>query len=242
MGFARGFGVSVVSLGLAAMAMGGGEAGAQPVQGGNAGAGLTWFGRSSAKIRTAGGLVVYIDPYAPGDYSEAADLVLVTHGHSDHNQVGLVTRKPQSQVIAPAGALPAGIAGSRVAVEGQSFPVGSVTVTALPAANKNHHRGECVGYLVAFDGIVVYHAGDTSWLPEMAGWGGYQIDYALLPCDGFYNMGPDEASRCAAAMGAKRVVPIHSSRNGLFDALNAKAVTGKDVIVLEPGGKVGLKP
>ncbi len=206
------------------------------------GAELSWFGRSSVKIRTGEGFVIYIDPYAPGDYSEAADLVLVTHGHGDHNQVKLTTRKASTVVAAPVGAVEGSIKGHRLVAEGESLKVGPVTVKVLPAANKNHGRGECLGYLISFDGISIYHAGDTSWLPEMADYAGLGIGYALLPCDDFYNMGPAEASRCAEAMKAKRVVPIHSSKSGLYDAKNAKAVTGKEVIVLEPGGKVELKP
>ena len=50
---------------------------------------LTYLGRASVKLAVPGKVTVYIDPFAPGDYSEPADLVLVTHGHDDHNKVGL---------------------------------------------------------------------------------------------------------------------------------------------------------
>lgn len=207
---------------------------------GEPGAELTYFGRASVKIRTASGLVVYIDPYAPGDYSEPADLILVTHGHGDHNRTRLVARKPSTVIAAPAGAVPD--KGARAANEGDVFSVGTVSVRVVPAANKNHARSESRGYLVSFDGIVVYHAGDTDYLPEMASYGPYGITYALLPCDGFYNMGPDEASRCAEAMKAKRVVPIHSSKSGAFDEKNAGALRARDLVVLKPGQAVPLEP
>lgn len=224
---------------LGLMAIQGGSA--SPAASGHAD--LTWFGRSSVKIHTASGLVIYIDPYAPGDYSEAADLILVTHGHGDHNQVGLVARKASTIVAAPAGALAgqAG-AGAKAIAEGESLSLGGLSVKALPASNKNHHRGECLGYLLSFDGIVLYHAGDTSYLPEMEAWKSYGIDYALLPCDGFYNMGPEEASRCAAAMGAGAVIPIHSSKDELWGERNARAVKGLKVIVLAPGDLTPLAP
>lgn len=201
---------------------------------------LTYFGRASVKIKTAEGMVVYIDPYAPGDYSEPADLVLVTHGHGDHNRLDLVTLKRGAAVAAPSGAV--SFQGARYVSEGDEFAVRGIQVRTLPAANKNHHRSECVGYLLSFDGIVVYHAGDTDYLPEMAGYGKYGIGYALLPCDGFYNMGPEEASRCAAAMKARAVIPIHSSRSDLFAEGNARAVRAANVIVLEPGKKISLTP
>lgn len=77
------------TLGVLAVAAGQGSAGAE----------LTYFGRSSVKIKTASGLVVYIDPYAPGDYSEPADLILVTHGHIDHNRVKLIAGWQASSIM-----------------------------------------------------------------------------------------------------------------------------------------------
>ncbi|PKL09129.1 MAG: MBL fold metallo-hydrolase [Spirochaetae bacterium HGW-Spirochaetae-7] len=207
---------------------------------GSSGAELTYFGRATIKIRTATGTVIYIDPYEPGDYSEAADLILVTHGHRDHNRVDLVTRKPTTVVAAPEGAVPG--TGVRIVAEGDTFQIGPVSVRATPAANKNHDRSVSRGFIVSFDGIVVYHAGDTDYLPEMALWEKYGISYALLPCDGFYNMGPAEAARCAEAMKAKRVIPIHSSKNGNFDEANTRAVPFRNLVVLKPGEKTGLEP
>jgi len=200
---------------------------------------LSYLGRASVKIKTASGYVIYIDPYA-GLYDEAADLVLVTHGHGDHNRVDKVQLKPGAVVAAPARAVSS--TGVRVVTEGASFEVcgGMVKVLALPAANKNHKRGECLGYLVSFDGIVVYHAGDTDYLAEMEGYGTYGIDYALFPCDGFYNMGGAEAARCAKAVGAKHTIPIHSSPSGDFDEKNARAVKVEGLIVVKPGEKVVL--
>jgi L-ascorbate metabolism protein UlaG (beta-lactamase superfamily) len=238
----KAFALSFLSLGLSA-AIAPAQDGASPAEGLPE---LTYFGRASVKIKTASNFVIYVDPYAPGDYSEAADLVLVTHGHGDHNQVKLVSRKAGCVVASPAGAVAA--AGSRAVAEGGSLELagGSVKVLVLPAANKNHPREESVGYLLSFDGIVLYHAGDTSYLPEMESYAKYSIDYALLPCDGFYNMGSAEAARSAAAMKAKRVVPIHSDKAGEFNEKNARAVAssgasgGPELLVLKPGEKAAL--
>lgn len=144
---------------------------------------LTYFGRASVKFVGPGGFVVYIDPYAPGDYSQPADLVLVTHGHQDHNQVGLVTLKPGGVVVAPAGA----VAGpSRVVTEGDVFSAGHAQVRVVPAYNANHKREVCVGYVISLDGVTIFHAGDTSLIPEMAALAPLKIDYAMFPTDGFY--------------------------------------------------------
>lgn len=229
----RSFLVSLAPFALAA------AMGARAEDGGGT-ARLSYFGRSSVKIVTASGYVVYVDPYAPGDYSAPADLVSVTHGHGDHNDVTKTTRSPGAKIVAPAGAVH-GVPSVPIS-EGEAQRYGPVEVRAVPAANRNHPRGTGVGYILSFDGIVVYHAGDTSYLDEMKALAKYKIGWALLCCDGYYNMGADEAARVAAAVGAKRTVPIHSSKDGLFDATVVRSVKAAELIVLSPGDSVALVP
>jgi len=200
---------------------------------------LTYFGRSSFKIRTVSGFVVYVDPYAPGDYSEKADLVLVSHGHGDHNQVGKVTMKNGCKIIAPTGAVE-GYPFDTIA-EGDRMTIGPVAIRAVGAANSNHPRGFGVGYILSFDGLVLYYSGDTSRLAEMAEWTSYGIDYALICSDGFYNMGGEETARCATLVGAKRLIPIHTSKDGIWDDTVARSVKFKNLIVMTPGSKIALK-
>jgi len=226
----------VISLGL--MAAGQGASG-QPGC-----AELVYIGRSSVKIRTASGFVLYIDPYAPGDYSEPADLILVTHGHADHNNVSLPARRKNCAVVAPRGAVEE--SGVKNIAEGDRIIIGPLTVEALPASNKNHRRGDCLGYLLSFDGIRLYHAGDTSYLPEMVRFAAYKVDYAMIPCDGYYNMGPEEALKCASAIKPRCVIPIHSNKDGPFGAANAKELAelavraGMKGIVMRPGDRLAL--
>ncbi len=203
---------------------------------------LTYYGRASVKIKTASGLVIYIDPYQ-GDYSEPADLVLVTHGHSDHNAVDKVAMKKDCAVVAPKGAASAKFAARPIA-EGQELEVAGVTVAAVPANNKNHARGSSVGYVLVFDGLTLYHSGDTNKLPEMAALASRKIDWALFCTDGFYNMGAAEAAECAALVVAKRSIPIHSSPNGLHDPKTAEAYAkaAPGGLVVPVGGVVALKP
>ena len=52
---------------------------------------LLYQGHGSYRIVSNEGVVIYVDPYAGEGYDMPADIVIVTHEHSDHNQVDLVT-------------------------------------------------------------------------------------------------------------------------------------------------------
>jgi L-ascorbate metabolism protein UlaG (beta-lactamase superfamily) len=54
---------------------------------------LYYQGHGSYRFTTNDGCVIYIDPYAGDGYDLPAYLILVTHDHSDHNQVQLVAQK-----------------------------------------------------------------------------------------------------------------------------------------------------
>ena len=45
------------------------------------------------------GVVIYVDPYAGEGYDMPADIVIVTHEHSDHNQVDFVTLKDDGVIL-----------------------------------------------------------------------------------------------------------------------------------------------
>lgn len=193
---------------------------------------LYYQGHGSYRFTTRAGMVIYLDPYAGGGYDLPADLILVTHQHSDHNQVQKVPQKPGCRLITQAEAL----AGGRH----NTFTVGEVTVEATEAANRNHDPSRCVGYLLTLDGKLVYAAGDTSTTAQMQQLAGRGLDYALLPIDGVYNMGPQEASRCAALLGARHTIPVHVKPGALYDRAAAERFTAPGRILLEPGQELEL--
>lgn len=194
---------------------------------------LKYLGHASIRITTAQGLAVYIDPYFGDDYRPPADLILVTHGHGDHNKVNKVIQKPGCRVITHDDALKKGAY--------QSFEVHGVRVRAVPAYNRNHPRDSCVGYILEFDGIKLYHAGDTSKTSEMPALAQEKLTYALLPMDAVYNMGPEEAGQCAAEIKAKYVIPIHTGPNGVFSEENIAKFKADGKLVVKPGETIELK-
>jgi L-ascorbate metabolism protein UlaG (beta-lactamase superfamily) len=70
-----------------------------------------------------------------------------------------------------------------------------------------HQQSEFpVGYLLDFDGLRVYHAGDTYYNKELAK---INTDVALLPIGGEFTMNADEALKLAEDMGPRIIVPMH---------------------------------
>ncbi len=191
---------------------------------------LYFQGHGSFRIVTEAGKVIYVDPYAGDGYDLPADLVLVTHEHGDHNQLQLVTLLPGAKVIRSVDALVDG--------EYKSFDLGWVKIWAVQAYNKNHPRNACVGYVLELDGVKIYAAGDTSTTEEMSRLG--KLDYALLPTDGIYNMGPEEATACAALFDARVTIPIHMKPGALFDRACAERFTASNRLILPAGESLEL--
>jgi L-ascorbate metabolism protein UlaG (beta-lactamase superfamily) len=163
---------------------------------------LLFIGHASVKLKTQEGKTIYIDPYQPGNYKDSADIVLITHAHSDHNNISLVKQKSGCEVITYANA---NVNGSY-----KNFLIGNIRISAVAAYNQNHLKSQCVGFIIEFNGIKIYHAGDTGKIPEMSSLADSSITYALLPVDGIYTMTPEEGTEAAAMIKAGYSIPIHT--------------------------------
>ena len=195
---------------------------------------LKVLGHATARIKTAEGTIIYIDPFQPGDYADSADVVLVSHQHSDHNQVNLVKRKATCVTITNFEANQNNVY--------KSFTIGNIKVDAVAAYSANHQKSACVGYVVEFNGIKLYHAGDTGNIPEMADLAARNITYALLPMDGIFTMSPEQATQAALAIKASYYVPIHTMPppDTLNDAIVAR-FTVPNKIVVKNGQSIALQ-
>jgi L-ascorbate metabolism protein UlaG (beta-lactamase superfamily) len=194
---------------------------------------LTYYGHSFIKIKTAQGFVIYIDPYNVNAFTDSADVVLITHEHSDHNEINRVKQKSACQVIRAANA----ISGSSY----RTFTIGTVTITGVPAYNSNHSKSSCVGYVVSFNSIKLYHAGDTGNIPEMADLTDQHITYALIPMDGVYTMTPEVATTVAATIQASHDIPIHTMPppDTYSDAIVGR-FTSPNKLIIHPGSTIEL--
>jgi L-ascorbate metabolism protein UlaG (beta-lactamase superfamily) len=177
---------------------------------------LHWLGHAS--FRLDGPPVIYFDPWRLQGALPQADVILVSHEHSDHCSPQDVKRVsgPGTVIVASPSAAQKLRGDPRVLRPGGRMTVGDAEIEAVPAYNVNKFRSpgipfhpreeEHAGFIVTLGGERVYFAGDTDHIPEMAE---VRCDVALLPIGGTYTMDPAEAAQAAAAIGAKVVVPMH---------------------------------
>ena len=194
---------------------------------------LLYQGHASFRITSDGGKVCYVDPFAGEGYEPEADLVLVTHEHYDHNAVDKVKMKEGCVSIRSKDALYKGIY--------RTFAAKGFKIKAVPAYNSHHPKGFGVGYLIEVDGFLIYHAGDTDFIPEMEDLGSEGIDYALLPIDGFYTMSPEDAARAAEALKPKHLIPMHMKPGMDFVMAQAMKVHSPYAMLMRTGDEIVLE-
>ena len=191
-------------------------------------------GHGSYRIKSEEGTVIYVDPYAGEGYDLPADIILVTHEHRDHNQIQLVTKKKDCILITEQEALKDNVY--------HTFHRKDINIESVPAYNQNHNINECVGYIIKVDQILFYASGDTSTTDFMEHkLSEYHLDYAVLPIDGIYNMGPEEAAKCAEKIGARYTIPIHMKPGSLFDKETAEKFKASNRLIVKASECIPLK-
>lgn len=194
---------------------------------------LLYQGHGSFRLTSNDKTIVYIDPFMGTGYDLPADMILITHQHEDHNQLGLITQKNDCVVITNVEALAGG--------KHNTFSVKDIEIEAVEAGyNQGHSPDDCVGYILTIDGLKLYFCGDTSKTPQMAELAARKLDYAFLCADGYYNMNLDEAAECAELIGAKHNVPVHLKPGELFDREMAEQFKGPNRLIIEGGEEIEL--
>jgi L-ascorbate metabolism protein UlaG (beta-lactamase superfamily) len=174
---------------------------------------IHWLGHASFRIQD-GAAVIYIDPWKLGGAPPKADVVLITHGHSDHyspDDIAKIAKDGTVFVATPDVAKK--LAGKNVlaAKPGDALQAGPVEVAAVPAYNISrqfHPKSNgWVGYIVTLsNGQRVYHSGDTDAIPEMKD---VTADVALMPCGGTYTMTAAEMAEAANSFKPAVLIPMH---------------------------------
>ncbi|MCL2530404.1 MAG: MBL fold metallo-hydrolase [Coriobacteriia bacterium] len=193
---------------------------------------LLYQGHGSFRLTSSDGVVVFIDPFVGEGYDMPADIVLISHQHPDHNQIDLITQKPNCTIISNVEALEGG--------KHNTFNLKGIEIEAVEAANEGHPIDQCVGFIITMDGLQMYFSCDTSRTAQMEEFAARNLDFAFLCADGHYNMDLAEAAECAEIIGAKHNVPVHLKPGELFDREMAEQFTGPNRVIIEAGEEVEL--
>lgn len=224
---------------------------------------VTWFGHSAFSIISPKGKVLLIDPWlqnpkAPPHAKDisAVDIILVTHGHSDHlgNTVE-IARRTNARVVA-IYEIAQYLQGQGLGrVEGLnksgSVVIDGITITMTHAdhsggmepGGEQRAGGDPAGYVMRFENhFAAYHAGDTGVFGDMDLIRKlYAPDLAMLPIGGHFTMGPVEAAVACTLLRPRYIVGMHYGTFPILDGTpeqlrkHLPAGLRSRVRILEPG-------
>jgi len=197
---------------------------------------IQWLGHDCFLIKSD--LIIYFDPFQIKT-GPKADIIFVTHPHYDHCSPEDIKKIAKEDTIIVTEKDSAKMLTGKVEIMkvGEEKTVKGIKVKAVPAYNigKTFHTKDkgWLGFVVEVEGVKIYHAGDTDFIPEMKD---IKTDIALLPVSGTYVMTADEAVSAALTINPQIAIPMHygSIVGSEKDAEKfAKALEGKiEVIVL----------
>jgi L-ascorbate metabolism protein UlaG (beta-lactamase superfamily) len=191
----------------------------------------------------------------PGTAIDAADVILVTHGHFDHVHDAAAVAKRTGATVVGIFELCQWLEGKGVATtsgmnKGGSQVLCGIRITMVDARHSSSYAdggvttylGEAAGYVLTFEnGLTVYFAGDTALFGDMRLIRElYEPSVAFLPIGDLFTMDPVAAAKACEFLGVTSVIPMHY---GTFPVLVGRpsqlrelvAPMGVQVLEMTPG-------
>ena len=177
---------------------------------------FTWYKQSAYKWK-GDGLTVYIDPWGlRKGQDEPADVIFITHAHSDHYEPEDIEkiRKSGTQFVAPRDVAEKLKGNVKAVKPGESLDVAGIKFETVPAYNTapqrlqaHPKRNNWVGYIITLDGNRYWFSGDTDPNPEIEK---IKTDVALVCIGGDpYVMNVSEAAGLVKKIQPQVAIPNH---------------------------------
>jgi L-ascorbate metabolism protein UlaG (beta-lactamase superfamily) len=180
---------------------------------------IKYFGHSSFFIKTKNSRVV-TDPFDPKIGIKfpktEADIVTVSHGHSDHNFLGQISGEPL--ILDWPG----------------EFEKQGVRVTGFSSFHdkqKGAERGANTLYKIEADGVSIVHCGDLGVVPDdnfISQLG--EVNILMVPVGGFYTIDANEAVELIKKVEPSMVIPMHYNAPYLNQETFGKLTTVDDFL------------
>jgi L-ascorbate metabolism protein UlaG (beta-lactamase superfamily) len=228
---------------------------------------VTWLGHSTFLMQSPKGVRLMFDPWLGNPSAPAQprkidklDLLLVTHGHSDHSADAVSVARATGATVLAIYELAEWLEqqglrnvigmniGGREHFKGlEVVMVQALHSSSVPVNGVRIYLGAPAGFIVRLESATtIYFAGDTGLFGDMKVIRErYAPTIAFLPIGDRYTMGPEDAAIAGEWLGVKRIVPMHY---GTFPELTGTPAAlrefcrprGIDVAELKPGENVNL--
>jgi L-ascorbate metabolism protein UlaG (beta-lactamase superfamily) len=160
-----------------------------------------WLGHSSFLVTSEDGITIITDPYEVGGglsygrIREAADIVTISHEHTDHNNAAAIRGTPQ--VVRGAG--------SKV-VKGIEFK----GIASYHDRSRGKERGPNTIFCFVVSDVKICHLGDLGHQlndKQIADIG--DVDVLLTPIGGYFTIDPQDAAQICDRLNPRVVIPMH---------------------------------
>ncbi len=202
---------------------------------------LTFWGHASSYVDVDGFGIVFdpvFDPAygilhrrmvaaPPPSAYDQAQVILISHAHSDHLSTETLGRFPESATVLCSEESAAYLTGLDAHVEtmnpGDRYPFPGGRIVAVPASHPGGRwsldaepDGRALGFVIETPRVTLYYSGDSDYFAGFAAIGRlYAPDIALVNINAHLN--DEDALRAIEALGAPLVIPTH---HGAYFSVN----------------------